>query len=266
VVKLPPEKVVILATGAQGEPSAVLGRLAHGKHRWITLTPGDTVIISAHPIPGNEEMVNRTINRLFQRGADVLYDPIAPVHVSGHASQEEQKLLLNLIRPKFFIPVHGELRHLKQHAKIAMELGIPREHIAVVENGYVIELDRDSITVGERVPGGYVFVDGSSVGEVTPAVIRDRETLARDGIVIAVVPVDPTGHVTDRPEIISRGFVRAEDSDELLEGAREAIIRSVNGYGRSPDALRLEVEEVLSAYLYSETKRRPMVFAVVTKA
>ncbi|MER3545878.1 MAG: ribonuclease J [Chloroflexota bacterium] len=266
VVKLPPEKIVILATGAQGEPSAVLGRLAHGKHRWITLTPGDTVIISAHPIPGNEEMVNRTINRLFQRGADVLYDPIAPVHVSGHASQEEQKLLLNLIRPKFFIPVHGELRHLKQHAKIAMELGIPREHIAVVENGYVIELDRDSITVGERVPGGYVFVDGSSVGEVTPAVIRDRETLARDGIVIAVVPVDPTGHVTDRPEIISRGFVRAEDSDELLEGAREAIIRSVNGYGRSPDALRLEVEEVLSAYLYSETKRRPMVFAVVTKA
>lgn len=263
--KLPPEKVVIMATGTQGEPSAVLGRLAHGKHRWITLVPGDTVIMSAHPIPGNEEMVHRTINRLFQRGADVLYDTIAPVHVSGHASQEEQKLLINLVRPKFFIPIHGELRHLKQHAKIAAELGIPHDHIAVVENGYVLELDQESITVGERVPGGYVFVDGSSVGEVGPAVIRDREALARDGIVIAVVPIDSTGHVSDRPEIISRGFIHPRDSQELIEGARQNIIRSVNGYGSSPDALRMEVEEVLSAYFYSETKRRPMVFAVVTK-
>jgi ribonuclease J len=266
VNKLPPGKVVIMATGTQGEPSAVLGRLAHGRHRWITLLPGDTVVMSAHPVPGNEEMVNRTINRLFQRGADVLYDPIAPVHVSGHASQEEQKLLINLVRPKFFVPIHGELRHLKQHAKIAADLGIPVQNMAVVENGYVLELDKNSISVGERVPGGYVFVDGSSVGEVGPAVIRDREALARDGIAIAIVPIDATGHVSEKPEIISRGFVRVEDSQELIEGAREAIAKSVNGYGRSPDALRMEVEEVLSAYLYSETKRRPMVFAVVTKA
>jgi ribonuclease J len=160
----PPSRVAIMATGTQGEPSAVLGRLATGRHRQINVQGGDTVVMSAHPIPGNEELVHRIINRLLQRGAHVLYDAIAPVHVSGHASREEQKLLLNVIRPEYFIPVHGELRHLHQHAAIARELGIPAENIAVVENGTIIEFDDEGMSIGERVPGGYVFVNGAIVG------------------------------------------------------------------------------------------------------
>ncbi|MCC6798876.1 MAG: ribonuclease J, partial [Anaerolineae bacterium] len=161
--KMKPREIVIMATGTQGEPSAVLGRLAWGRHRALEIDRGDTVIMSAHPIPGNEELVHRTMNKLIQRGATVIYDPLLPVHVSGHASREELKLLINLVRPKFFIPVHGELRHLTEHSRLAQTLGIPAKHIAVVENGTMIELTPDTLTIGERVPGGYVFVDGAGV-------------------------------------------------------------------------------------------------------
>lgn len=265
-VKLPPEQVVIMATGTQGEPSAVLSRLARGRHRQLEVERGDTIIMSAHPIPGNEEMVHRTINLLFQRGANVVYDPIESVHVSGHASREEQKLLINLVRPRFFVPVHGELRHLHAHAGLAMDLGIPPENIAVIENGTIIEFDETSMTVGERVPGGYVFVDGAGVGDVGPAVMRDREILARDGFVLAHLTRDRQTHqIVGEPAIISRGFIYMREAEGLLKGVNRTVQRiAESGNGRSPQDLEGEMQEALGKFLYNETKRRPMIFAIVS--
>ena len=169
---------MILCTGSQGEPSSILGRLSTGTNRLFDVKPGDTVVLSSHPIPGNEEIVFRTINRLIQRRAEVIYEAIAPVHVSGHASAEELKLLLHLTKPQYVIPIHGELRMLKHHARLAEQVGIPAERIAVVENGQVIEFDDGKMRLGERIPGGYVFVDGAGVGDVSPSVVRERESLA----------------------------------------------------------------------------------------
>ncbi|MBN1311084.1 MAG: ribonuclease J [Anaerolineae bacterium] len=264
-MRMRPEKVVIMSTGSQGEPTAVLGRLASGRYRQLEIQEGDTVVLSSHPIPGNEEMVHRIINRLIHRGADVIYERIAPVHVSGHASQEELKLLINLLRPQFFVPVHGELRHLHMHGKIATSLGIPEENVAVIENGTILTFTPDSMAVGERVPGGYVFVDGSVVGDVGPAVLRDREMLGRDGFVIVSLTVDHNTHeLLEEPEIISRGFVYMPESDDLIQGAQEAIdtVLSANGAG-SVDDMRASVEGALEKYFYSETRRRPMVFGIV---
>jgi ribonuclease J len=265
-LKLPPEELVMMATGTQGEPSAVLSRLSRGRHRQLTVEPGDTIIMSAHPIPGNEEMVHRTINGLFQRGANVVYDPIESVHVSGHASQEEQKLLINLVQPEFFVPIHGELRHLHAHADLARKLGIPDENIAIIENGTIIEFDGTGMTVGERVPGGYVFVDGSGVGDVGPAVLRDREILARDGFVLALLHRDHDTHkILGEAEIISRGFIYLRESEDLINAARQTIMRiASDGNGRSPRELGEDMQEALGKYLYNETKRRPMVFAFVS--
>ncbi|MEP7286471.1 MAG: ribonuclease J [Chloroflexota bacterium] len=265
--KLDPKEVVIMATGTQGEPSAVLGRLAIGKHHQLAIQPGDTVIMSAHPIPGNEEGVHRTINRLFQRGANVIYDPIEQVHVSGHASQEEQKLLINLVRPKYFIPIHGELRHLRQHARLAEQVGIPPENIAVVENGTILSFDENGVlTLGERVPGGYVFVDGAGVGDIGPAVIRDRETLARDGIVIVNVKVDSTTHeCINAPEIVSRGFVFHRESDTLMDNARETVKRILSQNPEANGRKQEMVQEALRKMFYNETKRRPLIFAFINE-
>jgi len=267
-MRLPPERVVILATGTQGEPSSALARMAVGHHRHIKIKPGDTIIHSAHPIPGNEEMVGRTINRLIQRGAHVLYSRIAPVHVSGHASSEEQRLLLNIIRPKFFVPIHGELRHLTRHAQLAHELGVPPENTFVVENGYILEFDKESGSVGERVPGGYVFVDGSGVGDIGPAVLRDREILARDGFVVAIVQRDlETGQLRRPPDIISRGFVFLRDSEELLAEAGDRIrdMMASSSPGIKSSALEEKIRTLLMSFLYQETKRRPMIIPVVTE-
>ena len=267
-MRLPPERVVILATGTQGEPSAALARMATGRHKHINIQPGDTVIHSAHPIPGNEEMVGRIINRLIQRGARVLYSKIAPVHVSGHASSEEQRLLLNIIRPKFFVPIHGELRHLTRHAQLAHELGMPPENTFVVENGYVLEFDKNSASVGERVPGGYVFVDGSGVGDIGPVVLRDREVLARDGFVVVIMQRDAeTGRLLHPPDIISRGFVFLRDSDELLAEAGDQVQELAASISGEMDASTLKdrVQTLLKNFLYKKTKRRPMIFAVVAE-
>jgi ribonuclease J len=244
-----------------------LARLATGTHHQLAIQPGDTVIMSSHPIPGNEEIVHRIINRLFQRGAQVIYNPIAPVHVSGHASQEEQKLLIGLVRPKYFIPIHGELRHLKQHAALAEQVGIPVERIAVVENGTILSFDRDGVlTVGERVPGGYVFVDGLGVGDVGPAVLRDREILARDGVVIVNARVSrDTRQVIGEPEIVSRGFVYQPDAAELMENARQTIRRTINQAPTANGNTQSLVQDALSKMFYNETKRRPMVFAFVNE-
>jgi ribonuclease J len=260
--RMPPNQVVIMATGTQGEPSAVLGKLAWGRHKQLEVERGDTVIMSAHPIPGNEELVHRTINKLIQRGAHVIYGSVAAVHVSGHASREELKLLINLIRPKFFIPVHGELRHLYQHSRLAQELGIPPENTAVVENGTEILLTSDTLTVGGRVPGGYVFVDGAGVGDIGPIVMRDREVLGRDGFVTVLVLIDKeTGELAGRPEFISRGFVFLREATELIEQA-QCVIEEIVGTHRTGD-LSSAIEDALAKMFYNQTKRRPMTFAFV---
>jgi ribonuclease J len=261
-LKLPPKKVVLMTAGTQGEPSSILGRLATGRNRQFELLEGDTVVFSSHPIPGNEELVHRTINRLFQRGARVIYDPIAPVHVSGHANAEEMKLLIHLVQPKHFVPIHGELRQLHQHGAIARELGIPAENVAVVENGYSIEFSEGRLQVRDRVPGEYIFVDGSGVGDIGPTVMRERERLARDGFVIVRAEVDPSTHrLTSRPELVSRGFVFVPESGELLamaeEKIRETAARS-NG-----NRLAERIEAALSELFYKETKRRPLVFVML---
>ena len=259
---MPPEQVVIMATGSQGEPSAVLGRLAWGQHRLLEIERGDTVVMSAHPIPGNEELVHRTINKLIQRGANVIYDPVAQVHVSGHARREELKLLINLIRPKFFVPVHGELRHLTQHSLLAQGLGIPAENIAVVENGMQVLLTPDRLEIGERVPGGYVFVDGKGVGDVGPVVMRDREVLSSDGFVSVLVLVNAeTGELVEPPEFISRGFVYLREASELIEMAQDVIAEVVRTHPSGN--LTSSIQDALAKLFYNETQRRPMTFAFV---
>ncbi len=262
-LKLPPEQVVLMCTGSQGEPSSIMGRLSMGTNRAFDIQEGDTIVLSSHPIPGNEENVYRTINRLFRRGARVIYDPIAPVHVSGHASQEEMKLMLHLVQPKYLLPVHGELRHLHQHAAMAQELGLPAENIAIVENGQVIEFQDGEMRLGERVPGGWVFVDGSGVGTVDMDILREREALARDGLVVVNLALDAnTGHLLDEPEIITRGFVHPGDSQDLVDAIRRRVARTVRS---ARGDVRNDVEQMLKSYLFNETRRRPQVFVALTE-
>jgi len=257
-LKMKPAKIVLMCTGTQGEPSSILGRLSTSTNRQFDLLAGDTVVLSSHPIPGNEEMVHRTINRLFQHGAEVIYDPIAAVHVSGHASQEEMKVMLQLVRPKYFVPIHGELRHLKQHAALAREIGLQDSSIAVVENGRVIEFRDGKMSIGERVPGGYVFVDGTGVGDIGPKVMREREALARDGFVVIHLSLNGQNGVLARdPEIVSKGFVFVRDAEELFEHARRRIKELAKK--TEPDKLKNEIEQDLTRFFYGETKRRPMV-------
>ncbi len=259
--KMPPSKVTIMATGSQGEPTSVVGRLAFGHNRQFSIQPGDTVVLSAHAIPGNEETVNRIINRLFQQGANVLYESIAHVHVSGHASREEMKLLINLVRPKFLIPIHGELKHLTQHARMGVTLGIPESNVAVVENGTPIELDENSIAVGERIPGGYVYVDGSGAGDVNRRVLRDRERLAESGVFFAAIKVNGTD-VVGEPDYISRGFLNLEG--DIFKGVNEAVAQLVQTHAnKGPKRLVKLLEEGINRYLYSETGKRPWVFVVL---
>jgi ribonuclease J len=267
VDRFPPDEVVIMATGAQGEPMAVLNRLATGRHHALSIQEGDTVVLSSHTIPGNEEVIHEVINRLFQKGADVYYDPVAQVHVSGHASQEEQKTLINMLQPRYFVPIHGELRHLKQHGKIARDLGIPKENIAVVENGYSLVFDGGRMEVGERVPGGYVYVDGSLVGEIGPGVMRQRGALGDAGFVTAVVPFNPrTGRPIKQPRIITRGFVFRPEAEDLLTRAQD-VVRSaaVVKAGTKPEEVEKNIERALSHFLRRETGREPVVTAAVVE-
>jgi ribonuclease J len=220
-------------------------------------------VLSSHPIPGNEETVHRTINGLFQRGARVIYDEIAPVHVSGHASAEEIKLLVKLVQPKYVIPIHGELRHLKRHADLACEVGIPEDHIAVVENGTVIEFRQGKLHIGERIPGGYVFVDGSMVGDIGPKVLRERESLARDGFVaIHIRRHAKSGELIGDPQIISRGFVFTPDAQDLFDRAGKRIGEILASNQDHEVEARLEKD--LRKFFYAETRRRPMVFVFIT--
>lgn len=262
-LKMDPSQIVLMSTGTQGEPSSILGRLSTGTNRQFDVIPGDTIVLSSHPIPGNEESIYRTINRLFRRGANVIYEPIAPVHVSGHASQEEMKLLIHLVKPKYLIPIHGELRHMKQHATIAQEVGIPEENIAVIENGQMVEFEDGLMSLGDRVPGGYVFVDGSRVGEVGPSVVREREALARDGIVvISLILEKSSGRLLEEPEILTRGFVYKRDAEELLVLAKNRITDTIK---RGNGNLQNDIEQTVKSFFYNETKRRPMVFVTINR-
>jgi ribonuclease J len=256
-------KVVLMCTGSQGEPSSIVGRLSAGTNRQFDLKPNDTVVLSSHPIPGNEESISKTINRLLRRGATVIYDALAPVHVSGHASQEEQKLLLNIVKPKHFLPIHGELRQLKRHAALAVEVGIPEENVIVVENGQIVELAGGRIKLGERIPGGYVFVDGQSIGDVDYDIMRERGKLARNGIFLIDVSVDKlNGRLLHDPEIITRGFVSPEDAEQMIPEVRQRIMEVVNGGGWDNEK---DIVNAVKSYLYEETKRRPMVLVTLSK-
>jgi ribonuclease J len=268
IKKLPPRQAVIMATGAQGEPMAVLGRLAFGRHSSLSIQEGDTVVLSSHTIPGNEEVIHGVINRLFQAGADVYYDPVAPVHVSGHASQEEQKLLINILKPRFFVPIHGELRHLQQHSKTARQVGILPENIAVVENGYKLTFGTEGLKIGERVPGGYVFVDGAQVGEIGPAVMREREALGQSGFVAAALVYSRSnGQLVGQPRVITRGFVFTPEADDLLARVKDVVRSTVSeASGAKPDELEEKVELALSRFLYRETRRHPVVVVTAVAA
>ena len=268
IENLPPRQVVIMATGSQGEPMAVLNRLATNSHRSLRIQEYDTVLLSSHTIPGNEETTHSVINRLFQRGADVYYGPQAQAHVSGHASQEELKLLINLLRPRFFAPVHGELRHLVQHAKLAHQLGIPKEDIAVVENGYPLLFDGQRMQIGKRVPGDYVFVDGSLVGEVGPMVMDQRDALAQSGFVTAVAQYDRrAGKVVGQPRILTQGFVYVPDAESMLLRAGD-LVRSTASVqkGTAPSRVEEKVEQALASFFYRETKRRPVITVALMEA
>ena len=225
------------------------------------------VILSATPVPGNEKMINRTINNLFRQGADVYYQAIANVHVSGHAAQEELKLMLNLLRPNFFLPIHGEYRQLILHAKLAYSIGIPEDHIIVAEDGDIVEVTPESMKVVDHAPIGNVFVDGLGVGDVGQIVLRDRQVLAQDGILMVVLTVDKeTGHPIAGPDLVSRGFVYMRDSEELLESARERVLESfigLNGHASDWSFVKDKIKHTLSEFLYEKTHRRPMILPLV---
>jgi len=266
----PPERTVIATTGAQGEPMSGLARMANRDHRFVEIQQGDTVIVSASPIPGNEEYVARTIDNLFKAGANVYYHTIRRAHVSGHASQEELKLMLGLTRPTHFIPIHGEFRMQVQHGRLATETGVQPENVYIIENGTPIEIFEDgSARRGQPVPAGYVYVDGLSVGEVGDIVLRDRRALANDGMFMVVVQVDKqTGRVVGRPEIITRGFVHGNEEDPIIEEAARRIIEALQQPGdriSEVPLLKEQVKDGVSRFLYEQTKRRPMVFPVVVE-
>jgi ribonuclease J len=261
---LPPRKVAIVCTGTQGEPTSALVRMANQEHRWVTVREGDTVILSASAIPGNEELIHRTINSLFRLGARVYYPPMQPVHVSGHASQEEQKLLLTLTQPKFFVPVGGEYRHLALHGQLAEQVGVSPENIFVLESGEVIEFTSNSARVTESVGGRYVYVDGLGVGDIGSIVLRDRHHLASDGFFIVVVALNrESGELLDDVYVISRGFVYMRESEDLLEKAKQQVVGALRRHGSHPARLDDTIKAVLSQFLYEQTKRRPMILPVV---
>ncbi|MCL5780427.1 MAG: ribonuclease J [Firmicutes bacterium] len=266
--RLPKNKVVLLTTGSQGEPMSALTRIAMNDHRQVDVMPGDTVIISATPIPGNEKLVARIIDQLFKLGAKVIYEAVSGIHVSGHPSQEELKLMINLIRPKFFIPVHGEYRMLKKHAELARELGIPAENIFVGENGQVFEFTRKYGRMTGRVTSGRVLVDGLGVGDVGNIVLRDRKQLSQDGILIVVVTMDKENNqVLAGPDIVSRGFVYVRESEMLMEEAKTkvkiALDKCCNRGISEWAGIKSQIRDDLGKFLYEKTRRRPMILPII---
>ena len=266
--KYPPEKVVLITTGSQGEPLSALSRMAQASHRTVKVGPTDFIIISARPIPGNEKTVTKVVNGLLALGAEVIYENMYDTHVSGHACQEEQKLMLTLTRPKYFLPVHGEYKQLKKHALTAASLGIPTSNILIAENGSNVILSRDEIKLGEPVTAGAVMGDGLGVGDVGNVVLRDRKHLSEDGLVIIVATVDSkTGKVLAGPDLVSRGFVYVRENESLMDGAQSivenALDRCVDEHVRDWNSVKTRVREALSSYIYRRTKRSPMILPIL---
>ncbi len=263
-------QLCIITTGSQGEPTSALARMAVGDHKFVEVKSGDTVVLSANPIPGNEELVNRTIDNLYKLGAEVIYDPSVRPHVSGHASQEELKLMLNILRPRHFVPLHGEYRMLVKHARLAEDLGVPHENVFVLENGDVLEMDERGARRAGSVPAGYVYVDGIGVGDVTQHVMRDRWALASDGIFIVVLSIDhETGRLVAGPDIITKGFVPPEDEEEIVELSKQRVREALDGSGPEAKAelgvVKDRIHESVGPLLYERTKRRPMILPIVTE-
>ena len=268
VNKYPPEKLVICTTGSQGEPLSALSRMSSGDHRQVTITPMDFIIISATPIPGNEKLVTKVVNELMKQGAEVIYESMYEVHVSGHACQDELKMMISLTKPKFFIPIHGEYKHLKKHSKLAIGMGIPEDHIFIADLGQVLETDGVEMKFTGTVPSGRVMVDGYGVGDVGSVVLRDRKHLAEDGVMIIVATIDrETGNVLAGPDIVSRGFVYVRESEALLDEAKQLMKqvmdncrdRNIREWGNIKSAMR----DALSDYIYSKTKRSPMILPII---
>ena len=267
--KLPDHELCIITTGSQGEPTSALSRMALGDHRHVAVKDGDTVVMSATPIPGNEELVSRTVDNLFKLGAEVIYDAGVRPHVSGHASQEELKLLLNILRPKYFIPVHGEYRMLVRHARIAIDLGVAPGNAFVITNGDSLEIDEHGARLGEKVASGVVYVDGLGVGDVSQSVMRDRWSIGSDGIFLVVLTIErQTGKVLSGPDIVTKGFVPEEDAADIIERTKQRIL---DGLGEAQTGehlaevatLRDSIHNSVTSYLYERTKRRPMVLPVI---
>jgi len=266
--KLPRQKVVTLATGSQGEPMAALTRMATHNHRQVTIMEGDTVIISATPIPGNAQLVGRTINNLFKIGADVYYKEVATVHVSGHAGQEEIKLMLNMLKPKYVFPFHGEYSHMAIFSEMALKMGYPQENIIKANIGERIELSKKEAKINGRVPSGSIFIDGLGIGDVGNIVLRDRHLLAGEGIVIVVVTIDKeTGTILAGPDLISRGFVFVREAGELLAEAKEktaqALAKCQAKHVTEWALIKGTIREVLAEFIYDKTKRRPMILPII---
>ena len=268
--RYPDDKITVVTTGSQGEPMSGLSRMAFAEHRKMELRESDMVILSASPIPGNEKSISRVINQLFRIGCNVIYESLAEVHVSGHARQEELKLIHTLLRPKYFIPVHGEYRHLHHHAELAKKLGMPEDNVVIAEIGDVIELDQNKLDVTGVVPNGSVLIDGLGVGDVGAVVLRDRKHLAEDGLLIVVMGVDhDLGTVVSGPDIISRGFVYMREADELIDGAREAATRAIEAFGPIDSSewshLKNDVRDSVQRYIYDTIKRNPMIMPIIVE-
>jgi ribonuclease J len=262
------ERIVLITTGSQGEPMSALTRMAMNDHKKVNITPMDFIIISATPIPGNEKYVTRVVNELMKSGAEVVYEAMYEVHVSGHACQEELKLMLALTRPKFFIPVHGEYKHLKKHGDLAVEMGIPRENVITAEIGNVIETDGLKMNVVSQVPAGRVLVDGLGVGDVGSIVLRDRKHLAQDGLIIIVIGIERASNtIIAGPDIISRGFVYVRESEELIEEAKQLLSDTLYNCSihelKEWNTLKGKMRDALSDYIYQKTKRSPMILPII---
>ncbi len=264
------DRVVILSTGSQGEPMSALTRMARATHRKVDILPGDTVIIAATPIPGNEKYVGRTVDELFRLGANVIYGPgsVSGVHVSGHGSQEELKLMLNFMRPKYFIPIHGEFRMLRQHQKLAEAVGIPRENIFLVDNGDIVEIQNGTARKSGKVQAGNILIDGLGVGDVGNIVLRDRKLLSQDGIMVVVVTLSKQdGNILSGPDIISRGFVYVRESEGLLDESNRIVTNTLNKLMSENvnewASLKTHVKEALGRFLYEQTRRRPMILPII---
>ena len=266
---LPRDKIVFITTGSQGEPTSALVRMANRDHPQVHIQRGDTIVMSATPVPGNEAVINRTVDSLFKQGAQVLYDKVAQVHVHGHGGQEELKLLLNLVKPRFFVPIHGEYRHLSLHGKLAQSVGIPKDNIFVLEDGDILELSSQSAKITGKVSSGNVYVDGLSVGDIGGVVLRNRRMLAKDGIVVAIIAINrQTGRLVGRPDIVTRGFVDTRKFKDMIDESRDLLMRTLDHTGvRTAEwsFINNKVRDTLDKFYYERTKLRPMILPFMVK-